>query len=126
MWTGNKDMKQLQKHIPRWSCTIEAGDLIYNPHWMWHKIISKFIFFLFDFCFLKVILILSLSIYFSIFLDHGGLSIGIPVRESNHSLSFQNNWYFTSIVYAAKIFDKLGMPLGGYPPMSFATEADNE
>lgn len=41
MWTGNKNMAAIQKHIPRWSVTLQAGDLLYNPDWMWHKIISK-------------------------------------------------------------------------------------
>jgi len=41
MWTGNKNMADIQKHIPRWTVTLESGDLLYNPDWMWHKIISK-------------------------------------------------------------------------------------
>lgn len=41
MWTANKNMAQLQKHVPRFGVTLEPGDMVYNPDWMWHKITSK-------------------------------------------------------------------------------------
>jgi hypothetical protein len=57
--------------------------------------------------------------------NYGGLSIGIPIRERNFTLSIQNNWYFTSIVVLNVLLPKIGLSLGGYPPPSKATEQDN-
>ena len=77
---------------------------------------------------------LSLSLFLSLSLslshththtDYGGLSIGIPVRENNMSLNLQNNAYFTSVALSGKVLHTLGVPLGGYPAPSLATEADN-
>lgn len=41
MWTANKDIANLQKHIPRRYVVLEKGDMVYNPDWQWHKIISE-------------------------------------------------------------------------------------
>ncbi len=41
MWTGNKGMAQLQKHIPTKYTVLEEGDLLYNPDWTWHKVTSE-------------------------------------------------------------------------------------
>jgi len=97
MWTGNLKMKEVQKHIPRRTVTLYPGDMVYNPDWMWHKITNY----------------------------GGGLTIGVPIRESNFSLSFQNNFYFTSIVITNKLLTLLGTSLGGYPAPTAATEQDN-
>ena len=43
MWTGNSEMGDLEKHIPRKFTTLEPGDLLYNPDWTWHKVVSKLI-----------------------------------------------------------------------------------
>jgi hypothetical protein len=59
------------------------------------------------------------------YIDYGGLSIGVPLREGNFSLTLQNNFYFTSIIAANKLLMRFGMTLGGYPPMSTKTEQDN-
>lgn len=101
MWTGNKNMAEIQKHIPRWAVTLRAGDMVYNPDWMWHKIVNL-----------------------------GGLSIGVPTREVNFTNLFQNNFYFSSIAITNKVLvaalgDKSGLALPGYPPPSISTEADN-
>lgn len=96
MWTGNKHMSTLQRHIPTRSVILEEGDMLYNPDWTWHKVTN-----------------------------YGGLSIGIPLRERNLTLAFQNNPYFSSIVVANVVLGKLGLSLGGFPPPSQATEQDN-
>lgn len=119
MWTGNKDMASIQKHIPRWSVTLGPGDLLYNPDWMWHKIVSKYS-------------IENYYFYFTLILiDVGdGVSIGVPTREVNITLTMQNNFYFTTITMANKVLanvfgEKSGLFLPGYPPQSMSTEADN-
>ena len=61
-----------------------------------------------------------------IILDYGGLSIGVPIREKNFTLMFQNNPYFSSIILTNMAINKaFGWTLGGFPPPSAATEADN-
>lgn len=96
MWTGNKNMESLENHIPVMYTDLEEGDLLYNPDWMWHKVTN-----------------------------YGGLSIGIPIREKNLTLSFQNNKFFTSIVALNKVLPIFGLSLGGFPPISAQTEHDN-
>jgi len=59
-----------------------------------------------------------------------GLSIGVPTREVNLTLTLQNNFYFTTITMANKLLtnifrEKSGLFLPGYPPPSFSTEVDN-
>lgn len=41
MWTANKNIHTLIKHVPHYKVTLDAGDMVYNPDWMWHKITSK-------------------------------------------------------------------------------------
>jgi hypothetical protein len=60
-----------------------------------------------------------------LYLDYGGLSIGVPVREINLTLTVQNNKLFTAVVLTNKVLTKFGLQLGGYPPPSAGTEADN-
>jgi hypothetical protein len=96
--------------------------MVYNPDWMWHKITSKrknpmkhsFFF-----------LTCLICLFISLIIDYGGLSIGVPIRETNISITFQNNKFFTSVVMLNKILNQVGLSLGGYPPPSFQTEADN-
>ena len=89
MQTGRKlegGMAQYHKHVPLRYADVEAGDLLYNPDWEWHTI-----------------------------KNYEGLSIGVPLRELNISLSIQNNAQYTSIVLTNLLLDKLGIDLGGYP-----------
>eukprot|EP01031_Cornospumella_fuschlensis_P052850 gene52850-64576_t len=87
MMTGNKNMHELHPHLHLRYADVHAGDLLYNPDWEWHTI-----------------------------RNYAGISIGVPVREVNTSLSFQNNFQYTSIVYVNKILEKVGLDIGGYPP----------
>jgi hypothetical protein len=97
MWTGNsKRTASIVKHIPTWTVEMEEGDMIYNPDWMWHKVTN-----------------------------FGGLSIGVPIREKNLTLSFRNNPFFTSIVFTNVGLSYMNKSLGGFPPPSAATEQDN-
>jgi len=87
MNTGNKYMSELHPHIPLRYVDLEAGDLLYNPDWEWHTI-----------------------------KNYEGLSVGCPIRELNISLSFRNNFQYTSIVAINKILEAVGAPsIGGYP-----------
>jgi hypothetical protein len=47
------------------------------------------------------------------------------VREINITLTIQNNKLFTSVVLTNKFLTQFGLQLGGYPPPSAQTEADN-
>lgn len=98
MWTGNKQQKDLEKHIETRYVDLNAGDLLYNPDWQWHKVTN-----------------------------YDGLSIGVPIRELNFTLSFQNNPYFSSIVITNKILSYFvdWVNIGGFPPPHAGTEGDN-
>jgi hypothetical protein len=97
MWTGNSQRTaSITKHIPTWTTVMEEGDMIYNPDWMWHRVTN-----------------------------FGGLSIGVPIREKNLTLSMRNNPYFTSIVFMNTFLARFNASLGGFPPPSAATEQDN-
>lgn len=87
MMTGNAEMSKIHDHLPLRYVDLEAGDLLYNPDWEWHTIFN-----------------------------YEGLSIGVPIREVNISLSFRNNFLFTSVVMVNKITSALGIDIGGYPP----------
>lgn len=118
MWTGNKRMAAAQRHVPSRFVVLEEGDLLYNPDWTWHKVTSEL---LTPFFFIPVIADLAHTLT-----DYGGLSIGVPIRERNFTLMFQNNPYFSSIVVVNTLLSRyLGTSLGGFPPPSPATEADN-
>lgn len=87
MQTGNRDMASMHPHIPLRFSDVIAGDLLYNPDWEWHTI-----------------------------KNYEGLSIGVPIREVNISLSFQNNFQYSSIVVLNKVMDAFGIDIGGYAP----------
>lgn len=87
MMTGNAEMAKMHPHIPLLYADIRAGDLLYNPDWMWHTIKNV-----------------------------EGLSIGCPIREFNISLTFRNNFQYTSIAMINKVLDAMNLPsIGGYP-----------
>lgn len=115
MWTGNKDIASVEKHIPRYRTILEAGDMVYNPVWMWHKVTSKF-----ESVFSRQSFTYMMSVP-----DFGGLSIGVPVREV-HITGLGYNMMFSFTVFSNKLMHKLlGVTYNGYPPPSAATEADN-
>lgn len=93
MMTGNKHMADFMDHIPLRYADIRAGDLLYNPDWEWHTI-----------------------------KNYEGLSIGVPIRELNVSLSLRNNLQYTSIVLLNKFLEKvkhftgMNVEIGGFPP----------
>lgn len=87
MMTGSREMGKLQRHIPIRYADVQAGDLLYNPDWEWHSI-----------------------------KNYKGISIGCPIREFNMTLTFRNNFQYTSIVMLNKIADAFGIDIGGYPP----------
>eukprot|EP00595_Chromulina_sp_UTEXLB2642_P000239 CAMPEP_0196762986 /NCGR_PEP_ID=MMETSP1095-20130614/3169_1 /TAXON_ID=96789 ORGANISM="Chromulina nebulosa, Strain UTEXLB2642" /NCGR_SAMPLE_ID=MMETSP1095 /ASSEMBLY_ACC=CAM_ASM_000446 /LENGTH=219 /DNA_ID=CAMNT_0042115205 /DNA_START=428 /DNA_END=1087 /DNA_ORIENTATION=+ len=87
MMTGNAAMGKLHDHLPLRYVDLEAGDLLYNPDWEWHTITN-----------------------------YEGLSIGVPIREVNLTLSFRNNFLYTSVVLVNKVTSALGYDIGGYPP----------
>ena len=96
MWNGNKDMKELLHHIPHYEITLEEGDVLYNPAWMWHKVSN-----------------------------YGGFSIGVPMRESKGFETIRNNMYFTTVAFTNIILENLGLGgLGGYAPSGNADEAN--
>jgi ribosomal protein L16 Arg81 hydroxylase len=88
MMTGTPKMSELTPYLPVQYADLNPGDMLYNPDWQWHTI-----------------------------QNFEGLSIGVPIREVNMSLSFQNNFQYTSIVMANKLMDKFGVDIGGYPPV---------
>jgi hypothetical protein len=87
MMTGTREMSELQKHIPLRYADIRAGDLLYNPDWEWHTI-----------------------------KNYGGLSVGVPIRELNFTLSAQNNLQYSLIITLNKVLEKVGIDIGGYAP----------
>lgn len=87
MMTGNRNMAELHDSLTLRYADVYAGDLLYNPDWEWHTI-----------------------------RNHKGLSIGCPIREVNLTLSFQNNFQYTSIVSINKLLERFGLDIGGYPP----------
>jgi hypothetical protein len=87
MMTGNFNMGELQKYLPLRYADLEAGDLLYNPDWEWHTI-----------------------------KNYEGLSIGVPIREVNFTLSMQNNLQYSAIILINKFLEKYNLDIGGYPP----------
>lgn len=87
MQAGNKELFKYQKYLKLRYADVNTGDLLYNPDWEWHTI-----------------------------QNYEGLSIGVPIREFNVSLSFQNNQQYTAIVLINKFLEKFGMDIGGYAP----------
>lgn len=87
MQTGNREMSKLHDHIPLRYSDIMAGDLLYNPDWEWHTI-----------------------------KNYEGVSVGVPIREVNITLSIRNNAQYTAIILINKALDYFNIDLGGYPP----------
>lgn len=84
MWTGaGMEMTELEKYLPIKYVDIEAGDMLYNPNWEWHTIHN-----------------------------YEGLSIGVPIRESNITLNFQNNLQYTMYAFINKALDMMGTSYG--------------
>lgn len=84
--TANSNLIKLQKHLPVKYVDLEAGDLLYNPDWQWHSI-----------------------------KNYNDLTIGIPIRELNISLSIRNNLIFSMIVINNIFFTKVfKYDIGGY------------
>ena len=79
MTYGPTDVGALRKHFPLRYGDIEAGDLLFNPPWEWHAI-----------------------------QNYPGLSIGVPIRESNFLLSFSNNFQYSSIVVVNMLRKRFG------------------
>lgn len=92
--TGSKETLKNIKHMPVTYADLQAGDMLYNPDWMWHSI-----------------------------RNYEGLSIGLPIRELNYSLSFRNNLHYSSIILINVLAMKLGIDIGGYPAL--ISDADN-
>mmetsp|Transcript_1477 Transcript_1477/g.2426 ORF Transcript_1477/g.2426 Transcript_1477/m.2426 type:complete len:359 (+) Transcript_1477:42-1118(+) len=86
MMTSTLKMSHYQQFLPIEYADISEGDLLYNPDWQWHTI-----------------------------RNYEGLSIGVPIREFNVTLSFANNFQYTTIVAINKILEKFGLDIGGYP-----------
>lgn len=74
----------LHQHLPMRTAHLLPGDMLYNPDWQWHTIKNK-----------------------------EGLSIGVPIREANLSLSFRNNFLYTSVIVGNKLREKFGMAVPG-------------
>jgi hypothetical protein len=84
--TGHTKMGEMQDHLNVRYVDLEPGDLLYNPDWEWHTI-----------------------------RNYEGLTIGVPVREFNVSLSLRNNLHYTGIVLLNKLMkEKLGIYPGGF------------
>lgn len=62
------DMIKYEKHLPIQYVDLQAGDMLYNPEWWWHRIEN-----------------------------YDGLSIAVPFRCQNFINLFRNNFQYTSI-----------------------------
>lgn len=87
MMTGYKNMDEYHGSLTLRYADVYQGDLLYNPDWEWHHI-----------------------------RNHKGLSIGCPIREVNLTLSFQNNFQYSTIASINKVLEKFNLDIGGYPP----------
>eukprot|EP00608_Synchroma_pusillum_P011200 CAMPEP_0198422006 /NCGR_PEP_ID=MMETSP1452-20131203/2045_1 /TAXON_ID=1181717 /ORGANISM="Synchroma pusillum, Strain CCMP3072" /LENGTH=361 /DNA_ID=CAMNT_0044142253 /DNA_START=45 /DNA_END=1130 /DNA_ORIENTATION=+ len=85
MRAGTMDMGVWQNHMPTRYTDLEPGDMLYNPDWEWHTISN-----------------------------YEGVTIGVPIREFNASLSVRNNPLFTGVVLLNKALVALGAPVGGF------------
>jgi hypothetical protein len=84
--TGDHNIGNMHKHLPNLRYVdLEPGDMLFNPPWEWHTI-----------------------------KNYPGLSIGVPIREANISLSFRNNFHFSSIVFWNKVLLRLGYDIQTY------------
>lgn len=87
MQAGNKNMAAYMDSMPLRYVDLRPGDMLYNPDWEWHTI-----------------------------KNYEGLAIGVPIRELNMSLSFRNNFQYSSIVALNHLTSLIGFDIGGYPP----------
>ena len=83
-FTGAPDMNELQKYLPTSFVELQAGDLLYNPDFMWHAVVNH----------------------------QPGLTIGVPIREFNVTLAVRNNLQFVSIVAINNILQLFGVTYG--------------
>lgn len=83
MVTSSVNMSQYMKYIPVKTTTIHAGDFLYNPDWEWHTIRNP-----------------------------EGLSIGCPIRETNYTMSFRNNFQYSSIALINYLLANVGIVYG--------------
>ena len=86
MMTGTLDQGDYLHRLPLSYADIYGGDLLYNPDWYWHTIQNR-----------------------------EGLAVGCPIRETNATLMIQNNKQYTGIIVMNKLFNKVGIDIGGYP-----------
>jgi hypothetical protein len=49
-WNGNENMARDSAHLPREYVDLNPGDVLLNPPWQWHKIVSKFDRYIFFIC----------------------------------------------------------------------------
>ena len=83
--TGEKNISKYHDNLPLEYADIEAGDLLYNPDLYWHT--TK---------------------------NYDGLTIGVPVRESNVAYLIKNNLHLASVILVNLFFQKIGINIGGY------------
>lgn len=88
---GNQEAKKLYKYLPIEYVDLYPGDLLYNPDWYWHTIYND-----------------------------DGLTIGVPLREFNITLSFKNNYHFTFIAIINNILkNRFNYDIDGYKEIIF-------
>lgn len=72
------EIVDFEKHLPVKYVDLQAGDMMYNPDWYWHRIEN-----------------------------YAGLSIGVPLREKNFTNAFRNNFQYTSLTLFSIFMKKL-------------------
>lgn len=80
---GNRKIDKELRYLPREYVDLEAGDMLYNPDFEWHTVENK-----------------------------QGLSVAVPAREVNVSLSLQNNFQFSMAVLLNVFFSEFGIAYG--------------
>ena len=83
-FTGAPDMNELQKYLPTYFVELQAGDLLYNPDFMWHAVVNH----------------------------QPGFTMGVPIREFNVTLAVQNNMQYVSIVGINNLLQLFGITYG--------------
>mmetsp|Transcript_52631 Transcript_52631/g.61440 ORF Transcript_52631/g.61440 Transcript_52631/m.61440 type:complete len:375 (-) Transcript_52631:412-1536(-) len=84
VWTSaGLEMAELQKYLPVKYTDIGPGDMLYNPDFEWHTI-----------------------------KNYEGLSIGVPLREYNSTLTMRNNAQYAWYVIINHVFNKIGIQYG--------------
>lgn len=86
-------MPYYQQFLPTKYVDLGPGDMLYNPDFQWHAI-----------------------------QNYEGLSIGLPIREFNFSLTLRNNPVYAGIAAVNKLADRFGIDIGGYPKTVFYQE----